>query len=69
MADAAEAITVAAKEVFPSCRRAMCYFHVTQKIKDRVKALSEEAQKFLYDDISFLQLARNEEEFNRGIIL
>lgn len=69
MADGAASITHALNSVFGiQSMRLMCYFHVVQRIKNKVKEfkLSEEDIRTVLDDIEILRAAPNTNEFWLG---
>jgi hypothetical protein len=68
LADGAREITAAARTVFVSTKRAMCFAHCYRQAEKRIRQFrGKELKKRVTDDIKLLQYARNENEFNSGI--
>ena len=65
VADAAEAITLAAEAVFPGVIRRVCWFHVRKSVETVLRKDSA-MKKACLADISMLQLAENEEHFKKA---
>jgi len=66
LADAAQAITNASKEVFPDAKRLMCWAHAIKNIDKRLKGLTDADRTQIRREIEMIQYATSEEQFKNG---
>lgn len=66
LADAAQTITNAAKDVFPNALRLMCWAHCIKNVDKKLKGLAAANRNQIRKEIEMLQYAISEEQFNNG---
>ena len=65
MADGAIAVSLSCREILPECKRLMCWYHASKKMKDKlmgIKSLDTSVASQIFSDIHALQFGAPDEE-------
>ena len=65
MADGAIAVSLSCREILPECKRLMCWYHASKKMKDKlmgIKSLDTSVASQIFSDIHALQFGVPDEE-------